>query len=263
MMKSRMAIVAALALAGCNDADDHHEHGAPQADARPMTKPSADAGIQRDAAPPQETCSTVVQDCMNPLKPKCTIVFEGVEIDTECVAQAGTVGRDQSCTRTNPGNPGVGRDDCAMGLFCSGMGFPQDMSGAATMRACREFCYEGSTCAAGEACAALDNLTPQNGLCMKTCALFGADCAAGTSCSISSLTGEEMYVGLCRSTGTAAAGAACESSTDCQANLQCLFGDHGSGACGSLCDEAHPCSAGSCMAIPGLPAAGGFCQSAE
>lgn len=262
-IRTLIAISALLfSAAACGD-DDGGDGNTPRPDSGIVLPPDANMTTADAGMPPQTSCDTVVQDCMDPAMPKCTIIYVGMTLTVSCVAQTGTVGRDMTCTRAAQGNSGVGRDDCDKGLFCSGLTFPLDAMGNATMRACREFCRNDTTCEAGERCYALGgNLMPPNGLCLKSCALFGADCMSGTTCSISSLNAtQNEFAGLCRPIGTEPAGAACESSNDCQANMQCLFDMMGNGTCGRLCDNNNPCAMGTCNPVPGLPNGGGFCAS--
>jgi hypothetical protein len=83
------------------------------------------------------------------------------------------------------------------------------------------------------------------------CTPLGSDCAEGTWCAPSELTGSPLD---CIAVGPAAAGDACSSPLDCAANTSCF--DFGAGAvCTSLCSAAEfdqPCADGGTCTAQGL-----------
>jgi hypothetical protein len=223
---------------------------------------TADANVGPDAVPFQEECNTTTQNCLNPDTPKCTMIVVGDMVETECVEQTGTVAADEVCVRVSEGNGGVGRDDCAIGLFCSGLGLPPPPSQGVPPpeRRCREFCDSNLDCVTSQKCLSLDGTGPVQGLCVPFCALFGSDCdavAANMSCSLIGNNDGATAFGICRGNGTVPHGGACMSNLDCQPNMNCIS----DGTCAALCDNTHACPGGtSCTPVSGVENGGGFCQ---
>jgi hypothetical protein len=215
----------------------------------------ADARVVADAA--SLTCDTVRQDCASAATPKCTLVQVGSAGVPRCLSLEGAVTAGLFCERSGE----VGRDDCAAGLYCSGLGFPV-VSGEPPDRVCRRFCRDAAGCGEGEACLKVSFETPPDGLCAPvTCSLFGPGCPAGMTCdALETTTGS--WVGLCRSPGAGEPGGLCVE-VDCVAGAHCERGaTAGTATCRLLCDDAHPCPGGAtCAPLPGLGAGGGLCRS--
>jgi hypothetical protein len=212
----------------------------------------------------QLTCDVVAQDC--PGTEACTFVQAAglVTMDGHaCIAPRGNNMEDQPCTRV-----AFGDDDCAKGLVCTLRGSgPTDLL-------CRKWCHADSDCKLGERCTGQVSQTfPMDGICLPPCTPFSTDCAAPKSCAellqlTSSTASRLVFSFVCRTTGTAALGAACMSDFDCVADAACIAIDPtnpaAGGACRPLCDSTHLCpgdnDAGapaadgglSCMPIPRL-----------
>ncbi len=219
-----------------------------------------DMGPPADASLFMEECNTTTQNCQNPATPKCTFIVSGGALETECLAETGTVGESMTCLRTSEGDPGVGHDDCAIGLWCSGVALP---TGPPPVRACRKMCSSNGDCTiAGEECLSIDGSGPLAGFCLPTCTLFDtATCMANMSCSININIDNTNGMGLCRMNGTKVAGNPCAAHSECSPNMNCISDGAGGGICANLCDAAHACPAGeACTAVPPLPNQGGFCQ---
>lgn len=228
----RAALILAALVAACDGGG-----GAP--DARPLV----DAG--------SAGCDTVKQDC--PAQ-KCTLIQMGSAGVPRCATIEGFVGAGQACERRMD----VGLDDCAPGLYCSGLGFAV-VTGQARARVCRRFCRDATTCEAGEACIKLSGETPPDGICVPaSCTLYGG-CESDMTCDAVETTGAG-WAGICRSPGTAKVGELCVTA-DCVADAHCQGGaTAGTAMCLALCDDAHACAAGTCAKLAGLPAGGGVCR---
>jgi len=251
--------ILALALGGCGGGDD--DGPIVVADAAPRADARADAA--------DLSCDPVAQDrCLDPMKPKCTLVDDGTmttTLVTRCVAAtgAGMMMAGQTCTRTSDNETGYGHDDCAPGSWCSGVGVIPPMMGGS--RVCRPFCENDATCATGERCLGLLD-TPQVGYCIRTCTMFDdATCAMGLTCSSLAVDVDSTYVFMhCRPTGTVGLGGVCSFEMPCAAGLDCLdltpMDGMDNPRCTSICDSAHPCPMGQmCEDQPDLPSAGGYC----
>jgi hypothetical protein len=199
------------------------------------------------------TCDTVAQDCTAPAAMKCTLIQVGSAGVPRCVTVVGFVASGNPCVRGE-----IGRDDCAPGLYCSGLGFP---SGNPPQRVCRRFCRDAAGCAAGESCVKLSDETPPDGICVPaSCALFTPGCPSGMTCDAVELTTAGQWAGVCRSPGSGEPGGPCVE-VDCVAGAHCQRGaTPGSATCRLLCDATHPCPAGTCEPFSGLPNGGGLCR---
>lgn len=195
-------------------------------------------------------CDTVTQDCTDPTSPKCTLLVVDEALETECVPRTGSLGALAVCMRNAEDDTGVGRDDCAPGLFCLGLGV------AGTGRVCRSFCRGDAQCARGLRCVPFSERTPPDGLCAQACEFFSTTCGAGLTCGFSSSNDGASFFGACRKRGTLGQGAACEADEDCGADSVCMVrGDRLQ--CRPLCDPAHPCPGGTpCTMSPVLPSLG-------
>lgn len=186
-------------------------------------------------------------------------------IERACVPETGMVAEGGACLRVGSGNNGVGHDDCAIGLFCSGLGLPADATGEALMRQCRAFCRDSSTCTAPQECLAIGELTPQDGLCVDTCTAFGTDCTGGMWCRPGVTTTDELR-GTCSTPGPVGLMGDC-SVDQCQADMVCLTTTAtGESACYALCDIAGvdaPCTVAGqmCRGVNGLAPQVGVCST--
>jgi hypothetical protein len=176
------------------------------------------------------------------------------------------------CIRTPlTGNASVGHDDCAAGLWCSGLGFPDDpVAGVPTMRACRSWCRASTDCdmAGGEQCVALGDLTPQDGFCLPTCPLWGTTCTDGMACQyLGTIEGAAgPAVGYCGTAGPVPINGDCTVDA-CAADLLCITNNMTmETSCRAMCDTAggaagtHPCPAGqTCGTFQDAPAGFGIC----
>ncbi len=254
----RLAFATCVALAACGGDD-----GGSTADRRIIEVIDAaalpDMGPPPDASLNPEDCNTTSQNCQDPVVSKCTVIFNGATFETECLAPTGTLAEGDTCVRDAEGNTGVGHDPCAAGLFCSGIGLP---IGPPPERACRKFCDSNLNCTvANQECLSLDGDGALQGICVPTCTLFGTDCQAGMSCSISINNNGADGMGTCRTDGIGMSGNTCDANTDCATNMNCISDGAGGGICAALCDAAHACPGGmACTAVSPLPNQGGFCQ---
>lgn len=259
MSKLAGLLIVVVAL-GCG-----REDVAPDFDARVIVQePDAAAG---DEIP--EECSLIENDCPESL-PKCTVIQgAAMVLETECVEVTGSKVEGDSCTRMFGE---VGRDDCDVGLFCSGLAIAP--MGETQPRVCRRYCIADEHCtgAGGDTCLEFgfdDPTMPGDqdhpgveGLCVPSCILF-EDCGTGLTCSLNVRNAGTLF-GMCRPTGSVMAGGTCASSNECGPDMNCLFDQNGMGTCAQLCDDAHPCPAGACVTMDAsgpfnLPNNGGFC----
>jgi hypothetical protein len=242
----------ALALAGCGSTEQ-----APPPD---MTF------VQHDFAEPLDStvlpdlslplpdlamaCDPVQQNCAQPT-PRCTVIQSMGQTQVACVAPTGMQAIGAVCTRD--ADLGVGFDDCAAG-FCSSLGDPM------ATRRCRSFCKSDADCVGGGACVGPFSQQLREGFCAPRCAPFGGSCQSGQDCSLifADMDGATSYA-LCHNPGPQAAGQSC-GNAPCAAGLACLDPlKTGTPTCLALCDGAHPCTVGTCTAIPGLGGAG-YCK---
>jgi hypothetical protein len=240
-MTTRLALSSILAaFVACTG-----DPGAVIPDAAPPDAPaSADA---HPVAPTAIPCDVVSQDCSDPAYPKCTVVGKfTLAADMRqplCVPTVGTKALGDGCVRYDPdwsSSALMDADDCRPGLYC-------------TFGTCRRLCNVEADCDAGDTCGigGLDS-TPNLGICLKKCALFGSDCSAAESCDILSLV--QGWVGpVCRPIGPIAVGAICGAFLpDCVANASCQSAP---ARCYALCDTypggagAHPCMTDSCQYV--------------
>lgn len=211
------------------------------ADAPDAGEATADASVPPDATT-TASCDPVAQDC--PDEAKCSFVDpEGDGFDRACVAEQGAGAAGEPCTRAAAGDPGLGRDDCAPGLFCTYIGVPPPSAGGT--RLCRPVCDEATPCPDGLTCARLAE-APAQGMCGPACAPFAGTCADGMTCADpwTGLDGAQFLT--CRMPGVTPTGGACGHSEDCPADHVCA-GFPGAEQCLALCDDAHPCAAGTCV----------------
>jgi hypothetical protein len=85
---------------------------------------------------------------------------------------------------------------------------------------------------------------------------FQGTCPGTSNCSRITLNAdmETFWMG-CHATGPTPVGADCIGVDECVGDSYCW-----GGVCRALCDAAHPCTAGTCEHIAGLPSAGGVCR---
>ncbi len=197
-----------------------------------------------------------------PAGKKCNYVFQGGSLHPACVAATGTKAVGELCTRAGDE---VGLDDCAPGLYCSGLGVK---AAKPAVRRCLALCQVGADCAKGQLCSLLGMPKigggpdwPFGGVCLPVCDPFqDGTCVEGTECARSVVNADDLKAfWTCVGVGTIAAGAACQpySSPSCVAGHVCEYDDKGTGStCRAACDKAHPCQAGgSC--VPDLRATNG------
>ena len=209
-----------------------------------------------------QRCDLLGQDCA--AGEKCRVVFfndaAGTQrAGTDC-APDGSVPEGDSCVRAS----GAGDDDCAAGGYCAYWGLPQSTP---QERTCHAFCTEDGECDAGEICLGVGAIEV-SGNCAATCEPFGDDCVAGTHCSpIASVhDGERSIELICNFIGTGGEGSPCTFSTDCVADMACIFlAADGASQCRPMCDAMHPCTFDSeCRVTDDTPMPGlGFCPPAS
>lgn len=194
-------------------------------------------------------CDPRTQDCADPLQ-KCTITgYEentGAPITT-CLKPTGMRGEGADCTRKSDDLSGIGRDDCAPGLFCSALG-ALAASGPQHHR-CRRYCGSDDTCPGNTRCI---NISEPHlyGVCIPTCEPF-APCPDNLDCANALPDIDGLSAALvCRVPGPKTTGMECQSDLDCASNLLCniLINPR---RCIPLCDTNHPCTEGTCSEIPG------------
>jgi hypothetical protein len=200
-------------------------------------------------------CDVVLQDCVDPGTPKCSVIDLGTTTPSpvpRCVPLSGSLGDDQPCTRS-----AFGRDDCARGFLCGSFGR------ATGDRHCRRLCHHDGDCTSPARCALLEN---NDGVCVKPCTVFGTDCPSGLNCAdiyddVDSTQQTPDAFGACRSIGVSTT--ACNFNSDCAADLACTVGITGN-VCTPLCDSTHACTTGVPLPVcnpAGLPNGGGTCFS--
>ncbi len=231
-----------------------------------ITLPGADAAV--------ESCDTVTQDCEAETD-KCSVNVEvpatGAVWSTTCRPITGSLELGAMCMRDpSVGNPGVGKDNCAEGLYCTARGNP-DGDVTPEARVCRRFCQSTAGCTGGGAnftCMQLTtNLTPATGICIDSCAPLGTGtCVEGAWCTPQSDI-QGMTKGECTEAGTAEVNTECAGTITCGANLICVtstMGETMTNVCRAVCDlaatPAFPCAMGeTCSPIGGFPADYGVC----
>lgn len=218
---------------------------------------SSGAGGSATAGAPAAACDPVAQTCPPGPQSKCTLVTVAGHNTPACVEDHGAVAEGAPCQRDVDGPAGFGHDDCDKGLFCTFIGVLPPSAGGT--RRCRTLCHVDATCPTGQRCAALDDASPANGFCGATCQPFGAACPTGLECSrlwpAADPAGPAAFV-TCRLPGSKARGAACDPvAEDCVAGHVCVDPALGQApSCLPLCDDAHPCAAGTCVMPAGLGA---------
>jgi len=206
-------------------------------------------------------CDPLAQTGCTAPATKCTAVDDGAGSGKAgCVTPSGTKAVGDACTRTSQDPSGIGNDDCAAGLFCSGIGSLQ----SPPSRHCRKFCKDDGKCASTEKCSQLvfEGTTATAGICVPTCTVFGTDCTGSLNCSvlITSMDGTTAH-GTCRAVGTKVAGDTCTMAYECAKDMVCADPTKsGKATCIPLCDSSHACSTGSCKPVGSLPSGGGICQ---
>lgn len=200
-------------------------------------------------------CNPTTQDCVSPTKSRCQVVADGTALKPECVAPgASNLGEQQVCTPS--------ADNCIPGTICSNTGNLHN-----TPR-CERYCTANNQCPSGGQCLRISTSAPAYGVCnpWPTCTPFSTSCGAGNTCGSVAKLVNQAKTALCRTAGTAAAGAACTTSFDCGANLTCASTTASgiSTVCTPLCDStpSHPC-AGTLTCTPfGIPAQPtfGYCK---
>jgi hypothetical protein len=140
------------------------------------------------------------------------------------------------------------KTDCKAGEVCTDIGRSAPV--------CRAGCKNDAECTGTpkSGCVILTPGTPATGACIPTCKAFGADCAAGFTCSrVPEQAGgvtQTSPLTYCKKTGATALGGACANNPgSCGADADCIFfQDKGEGVdqstCHTLCDPTHPCGAG-------------------
>jgi hypothetical protein len=232
-----------------------------------------------DAAPPSPpdagACDPVAQDCTDG---KCSLdltqVMNTSTWGATCRAQTGTTALGEHCTRMAEGAPGVGKDSCASGGYCTAIG---DLGGVtdASARTCRSFCLASTSCTKGQTCFALTtDLKPRDvGICVNTCDIRETGtCTAGAWCSFV-VNIEQGSAGQCQPIGPAAIGANCDATTNCVENAICITttpqgGGDPTNACREVCDVVagdagpkHACPANfTCRALSSGPTDWGICS---
>jgi hypothetical protein len=243
----------------------------------PDANPNAPDAAQPDAKP--KVCDPETGAMCSGGTPKCAVVTAGLM----CVAETGTTAEGGTCTRTGGM---VGIDDCASGLFCSGVGFPAPATGGTRARVCRKYCAHDSDCATSGSdagptddwCALLDSEVPPDGICVPGCQLFSgtSQCTgahAGESCELDLADIDNTVRAECRSSKTGVnQGDSCgipnsttnpPSDENCAAGQDCLTLDKGTTfTCQQICDNNNACATGSCTTL--VPMGGfngiGFCM---
>ena len=215
-------------------------------DERAVPEPVDDAGAV-DA--PGDTrgapCDVVKQDCTDP-ELRCQIIFVDGEYVAGCAPPfAPAVNKEGDiCSRTTNGV-----DDCVKGLHC--------IKDGVTATSCRRLCAKDSDCAPGAKCGAITTLPPYVGLCWRTCTPFSAECP-GESCAGAHFNNDQLTTfEACREVGSGALGSSCNAQYECGADMNCQ-GNSGF-KCRAMCDDTHPCEAGTCKPSAGLPNNGGVC----
>jgi hypothetical protein len=205
------------------------------------------------------TCSPEAQTgCTDPAS-KCTVTQSGNALGPQCVTPMGgsLSGDGEKCSRATDGqgNSIPGQDNCQAGLWCTLLGTSN--TPASNARDCRAFCTETSGCQSGEACVAIDQRSPPDGVCLPTCEPFKT-CGSGGTCADFELGTGGQVIQLCRSVGMTFG--MCNSDYDCGKDSACLPAQFGS-SCQALCDQAHPCQlpAQKCKPSTGLPTGIGYC----
>ena len=196
-------------------------------------------------------CDPVRQTCGLPERSKCTFVATDAGIiATTCVPQTGQNDLGGACTMDE--TVAYALDDCAAGGVCS-------VSGAPGVPTCRKFCTNSEGCDAGFHCVAITD-PPPFGECAPDCALF-SNCGPQATCGPQKDIAGQGYA-QCRAATAAAIGASCWVQPDCGANQVCAVATDGGSVCAAICDPAHGCDAGTCIAFGNskLPPLTGFCQ---
>jgi hypothetical protein len=257
-----LLIFAAPLVGACGSDDPPEIPPSPTFDAAPP--PAPDAG----------TCDPLAQDCTGA---KCSLDLTQVNNTSTwgatCRAQTGTIVIGEHCARVADGAPGVGKDNCAAGGYCTAIG---DLGGVtdASARVCRSFCLASSSCSKDQTCFALTTgLLPRDvGICVNTCTILGTGtCTAGAWCAFTTNI-ETGSAGQCETIGPAGIGATCDTTTACVEGAICITttpqGGEPSNACREICDivtapavPTHPCPANfTCGALSSGPPDWGICQ---
>ncbi len=239
-----------------------------------IAHPPPDASV---VLPDAQGCDPLTQDCTAETE-KCSIDLSQPDDTTSiwattCRAITGTVAVGEHCTRSAEGAPGVGKDNCVEGGYCTAIG---DLAGNvdATARVCRTFCRSSGSCDKTQTCLALTSgLTPNTGICVNRCNIMVDDgtCTGGAWCA-ARLNFENQSAGFCVKTGTAAVGATCSDTINCVSKALCVTSTPAGGgaptsACRASCDivvdpavPMFPCEAGfTCKPFTMGPTDWGFC----
>lgn len=207
-----------------------------------------------------ETCCNVkMQDCTDATQ-RCQIVSVGDNLHTTaCIPVTGSKQKGETCERITDDDSGIGRDNCAKGLFCASWGVIGDG------RVCSPLCDASSDCGTDERCFST-GAAPRGGACATICDPFASPstCPNGSAChdvrAAMDLLGD-VPMTLCSAVGSAVEGESCQSTSNCTAGTRCA-----SGICRTLCDKDHPCNNGkTCKplfskAMPPLKVSFGMCE---
>ncbi len=259
----------ALLAGACSD--DSGPKGLPGTPDSGIVLPMPDAAPAMSCDPLAQNCTAATDKCSLDLTQSATAATWG----ESCRPQTGMVAAGAMCARSMEGAPGVGKDNCAKGLYCTAIGnFAADTSAAA--RVCRTFCRSNSQCTVGThpACFQLTAMrNPDTGFCVDSCNILADDgiCTGGTWCEPSrSMEGQAL--GLCSTAGTAAVGETCGGMpvVDCQKGSVCITTNSTMmSACAAWCDivadptmAKFPCPANfTCKAFGNGPTDFGICSA--
>jgi len=226
-MRFSMAMVLAVAVAGCGNKDNGSGDMAMPPDMTVMN--TGDMAMNA-------TCSVTAQDCGAAMK--CIPTVSGQMLVGKC-GMDGTVAEGGDCM------PGQSQtqllDNCKAGSICDNTGTGNDN----TFK-CRKICSADSGCSGTDKCIAFDAF----GWCLPTCTPFGTNtCGTGADCGtwwpdISSTMSTSNGFFTCKQTGAGTLFADCMGDSDCAAGLWCDTLQGGSNTCLELCDTsgAHNCT---------------------
>ncbi len=252
---SRIAFVSLCAaglLVGCGDDSTSGGGGAggatggggeAQAGA-PTTGGGGAGGEAEGGAPPLhpgpgEDCDLMLQNCVDPTAPKCTLSnMPAGEFPSTCQELHGSAAVGEDCTILDNS---FGKDTCAPGLVCSPVERPQGST-----LTCKPLCDSPDDCDSDQFCARFNNSaeleedTRLIGMCLDVCEFFDSEgtCPEDTRC-VHGGTIDLTINFACIGYSPGQEGDACTGANQCDAGLICR-----NGFCRYGCDPEHACPTG-------------------
>lgn len=188
-----------------------------------------------------DICCSVVGNSCSDAASACVPIQESAGpaniVTTGCVPLA-----DAPTTVDAPCSAAAGKLTCKAGLMC----IKDSVKGDGGH--CKKLCVAAGDCPAGQGCT-IASAAPKAGVCFAVCSPFAAatdplGCPQGQACmplTASDAQAERVMGARCVPTEGGKIGDSCGSGANCENGAVCV-----AKSCAAICDDAHPCKAGSC-----------------